>query len=267
MSQSSVSAYFNKRKRAAGEELANVRNKTQRIDSPSSAATYDNVANGKLIASSLNDNVLSKLNGGDIGSLPKIINGPSSAATKRLVDEKRAPSTRLKQCLRPKRSASDDANKTTQPKIVKFIIDESKEKSSECPEPPKDGTIELFSSKDDNADRGMKTPTKEQQIIQVESAKRISARKNLSLETVKAKLIKSSKLQDLKASLDRLKQLEETRQKNVGKTGILKTAETDAEDGHSAVSHGLLQRADRAATILSKGLKKFKSIDLEVLTR
>lgn len=266
MSQSSVSAYFTKRKRAAGDELANVRNKTQRIDSPSS--DYDNVANGKLIASTVNDNVFSKLHGGggDIGLPPKLING-SATAIKRTADEKRTPSTRLRQCLRSKRLTSDDASKASQPKIVKFIIDESKEKRSPCAPEHNDGSTELFSSIDDNVDRGMKTPTKEQQTIMVESVKRVSARKNLSLDTVKAKLIKSSKLQDLKASLDRLKQLEEARQKNVDKTGTLKTAAEPEAGGYSAVTNGLLQRTDRAATILSKGLKKFKSIDLEVLTR
>lgn len=276
MSQSSVAAYFNKRKRAAVDELANVRSKTQRIDSPTPSLIDDNVANGKLITSAISDKLSNLIsNNGCIVNGPKIITSSSSLNNNRTtnnVDEtKRPPSTRLKQCLRStKRPPSQDSSKSTslQPKILKFTIDEHKEKDATVAAAAT--TTELLSSNKadalSNIDFGMKTPTKEQQIIVVESAKRISARKNLSLDDIKTKLNKSSKLQDLKASLSRLNKLEEARQKNVEKSGQLKTHDTIATDVGSTTS-SIFNRTGRAANILAKGLKEFKSIDLEVLTR
>lgn len=275
MSQSSVAAYFNKRKRAAVDELANVRNKTLRIDSPTSSPLIDdNVANGKLIASAISDKLNDLISdNGCVTNGPKIITPTSAAINKRTTaaeETKREPSTRLRQCLRSTKrpsSVQDTKSNSLQPKIVKFTIDESKEKNDVT---PSGTTTELLSSNKEDAlnsiDLGMKTPTKEQQIIVVESAKRISARKNLSLEDIKTKLGKSSKLQELKASLSRLKQLEETRQKNVEKSGQLKTT-TDANIDSAGSVNSIFNRTGRAATMLTKGLKEFKSIDLEVLTR
>lgn len=110
-----------------------------------------------------------------------------------------------------------------------------------------------------NIERGMRTPTK--QIIKGSGATPIKpgcggaalkslVKKELNFDEVKTKLSRSAKLQELKASLNRIQELEKTRKAQ--------------EERNRRLREGIASPAKKTPVLQ---LKEFDTIEVEVLTR
>lgn len=271
MSQPSIASYFHSRKRA-GDEIFNAKNKVILVDPKG-----DNVIlkPNKIICDVVD--VLEHSNNQPLTpSSTKISKAtsegtPSNGAKETSRGRKlpNPPNARpARRCL--KRPADPAAVSGSQPKIVKFTLAGNlspKKKAIARTKCDTDKSIAsvtavLFGTKESfcNVDRGMKTPTKEEQVARLNVEKINMTRKNLTMEEIKSKVTKSSRLQDLKASMSKLQALEDSRQKILSGNKTVKNLKTDKHSFNA-------QQSDRAAKILGQCLKPFETIDLEVLSR
>lgn len=269
MSQPSIASYFHSRKRA-GDEIFNAKNKVILVDpkadnvipKPSKICDVVDVLNEE------NDQPLTpsstKLKKPTIEAA--LTNGAQETSRGRKIPNPNARPAR--RCL--KRPAEAAAVSGSQPKIVKFTLAGNlspKKKAiarTRCDSDQSVGSVTavLFGTKESvcNVDRGMKTPTKEEQVARLNAEKINTARKNLTMDEIKSKVTKSSRLQDLKASMSKLQALEDSRQKIISGNKTVKNLKTDKHSFNA-------QQSDRAAKILGQCLKPFGTIDLEVLSR
>lgn len=145
--------------------------------------------------------------------------------------------------LSPRKKSSSATNNT--PK--------SRQKANEST--PSATIITAFTSQNNakNVERGFRTPTK--QIIKgstpiKQGELKSLVKKELSFDEVKTKVSRSAKLQELKASLARIQELEKTRK---------------AQEERNRQSKENLQSPSKKTPVLQ--LKEFDKIELEVLTR
>lgn len=170
--------------------------------------------------------------------------------------------------LSPKKMSKIEEN-IKQQKLVQFIKKGTlspRKKPVEVPTPksrqkvnestPSGTIINAFNSQNNakNVERGFKTPTK--QIIKGSNTPlkqgelKSMVKKELTFEEVKTKVSRSAKLQELKASLARIQELEKTRKEQEERNRKLKEN---------------MQSPSKKTPVLQ--LKEFDKIELEVLTR
>lgn len=139
-------------------------------------------------------------------------------------------------------------------KPVEVSTPKSRQKVNEST--PSGTIINAFNSQNNakNVERGFKTPTK--QIIKGSNTPlkqgelKSMVKKELTFEEVKTKVSRSAKLQELKASLARIQELEKTRKEQEERNRKLKEN---------------MQSPSKKTPVLQ--LKEFDKIELEVLTR
>ncbi|XP_030557924.1 DNA replication factor Cdt1 [Drosophila novamexicana] len=243
MAQPSVAAFFSNRKRAAVDDATTI--KTRRLAEPVEVAAPQNIA---LPSASTNQDV-------DMDALKSGIRTRSGRTIKIIGVQPSTPSQETR-----KKSAKVEAN-IKQPKLVQFIrkgnLSPRKQppsKASDAAQIINEQTPKLnvtFAAKQnaENAQRGMRTPTK--QIIKDASPiKHIDlAKRGLTFDEIKTKVSRSAKMQELKAVLARKAQLELQRKAQEERNRRLREA------GPSP--------AKPAKTVQ---LKEFDTIELEVLT-
>lgn len=282
MSQPSIASYFHSRKRAATDEIFNAKNKVivvdQKVDNlalnglPKNNRIFevDTQCVTPVASEHLTSNEIKTATAKVIGKLQSenVTNtSPATSAAELSTRGRKTPTTtnRPKRCLM--RNADTRKSSDLQPKIVRFTLaGQLSPKKKVLRDLSLDKTVTnitaaLFANKDciNSSDRGMKTPTKEEQIARATTEKLNAVRSNLSLDEIKSKIIKSTRLQDLKTSMSKLQALEDSRQKIIDNIST-KNAKTNK---HSLCD----QQTNRAAKILGQSLKQFSTIDLEVLSR
>lgn len=272
MAQPSIASYFHSRKRAAGDEIFNAKNKVILIDQQKCDTTtatrlkiFDPAANDVVASAEPSTNSDQKLT------------TASDVATESTGRKTPLVGRPIRRCLKRSAATSEKSTgSTNQPKIVKFTLagylspkkkcivrgGGGGEKKSLSTSSAAAAAVALFAAKDASAniDRGLKTPTKEEQMARASAEKANAARQNLSLAEIKSKIVKSTRLKDLKASMGQLQALEESRQRLLASNKTVRNSKTDK---HSFCD----QQSDRAARILGKGLKPFETIELDVLGR
>ena len=225
MSQPTVAAYFNTRKRVAVDDISSSRNKVYVIENNINELTKsfdsDYFENAKIVQPNIKLNNLLKTDS------PK----PSSTRSTQRVTRsiKRIGPTNIdEKCLKAE---------STQPKLVKFLKmgNLSPQKKVTTPTKPSTPVKSLeFAEKSNssNVDKGMRTPTKQTR----RGSKDISS---LPIEEIKARLSKSSRLAELKTSLNKL------------------------QNGLDRLDRMEKTRKEQEKPV--KNLKEFKTIELEVL--
>lgn len=284
MSQPSVAAFFHSRKRAAVDDIFASKNKTTPYATDAKSELLATLTAGTKAANKIFDSTTGVETTDAIAQPPPhgdapqrtiiisadVASSPSTAITTRsgrrtpVPVQPTAAASRPKRCL--KRTTSD-ARKTApgQQKIVKFTLAghlSPKKKMVREPIMNADGgavMCNLFGPKESNVDRGLKTPTKEEQVARVAADKLAETRAKLSMDDIKTRLARSGRRPEMLAALSKMNALEESRQKILNRKGA---AHLNV-DKHSFAD----QQSDRAARILGKSLKSFETIDLEVLSR
>lgn len=270
MSQPSVAAFFHSRKRAAVDDIFAAKNK---ITATSSDTKVDQLATtfGAKGANKIFDSTAPFETHHES---PQSSEAPAKVAPLELQTRsgRRTPtplsaaSSRPKRCL--KRATSDarknSSSTSVQPKIVKFTLagNLSPKKKMIARDVPttSSAVANIFGPKESNIERGLRTPTKEEQHARLTADKAAEVRNKLSLDDIKARITRSGRRPELLASLGRMSALEESRQKILNRKEGTHLKQVDK---HSLSD----QQSDRAAKILGKSLKSFETIDLEVLSR
>lgn len=265
MASPSIASYFNVRKRAATDDIVNARNKVSRLD----GGTSDSIGR----AQSLVDRAILTKNklvdadtfGSTTAKIAETVAPVQAAREKRTVRRgtKRAASSAQPSVCTNFAATTAPAPKETlkQPKIVKFTLGGSlsPRKPSTSSSPAK----AAFQSIQRNA-----TPTKQPKIgnddtdagssgksssdaikASILSKSVTNAKKELTFDEIKEKIGRSSRLDDLKAMLNKRQQLDERYQACINK----RLAKQKANNS--------------PAKLDGQGLKAFDTIELEVLSR
>lgn len=248
MAQPSVTLYFNSRKRSAADDVCARKSKKIHLDE-----SHDNQA------TILNDKkvLLNDLTTIEPRASPRLIATCRNKVVAGLIaDGKKSNTIRQRSCI--KRSDNQKAE-SNQPKIVRFTLagalSPKKKSKDDVKLAAVFGNMENVIQKEAE----LHTPTKEQQLAEAKAEQEKQALQNMSLGEIKRKIIKSDRLKDLKESLNKLRALEDSRQKCIKLNGKLASS-FDREPSLPA----LTQKADVA---LPKNLKQFDCIELEVLSR
>lgn len=266
MAQPSIASFFNTRKRAAGEDLSTTKNKLL-IESSTSQDTSRNdspTPSGFSVEKSADEDVLK----GKAG-----IRTRSGRIIKRI-----GAQNEISEELVPKKISKTEISQK-KPKLVQFVkkgmlsprntsIAHTKQaqasKFGEDIKQTPSSTIIAFGSKNNitNVERGMRTPTK--QIIKGSGATPLKhganlntlVKKELNFDEVKTKMSRSAKLQELKASLNRIQELEKIRKVQEERNRRLRDGEQTSQKG--PVIH--LKEFDKIEMeVLSSPLKTFKT--------
>lgn len=257
MASPSIASYFNVRKRAATDDIANARSKVSRLDGSSESSSR---AQALLQRAILAKNKL--VDADTFGSSP-ITSTVSNANPVETTPIQAKPSTEKRTTRRTaKRAATTVSEAPTkeslkQPKIVKFTLGGSLSPRKKITSSP----AKAFQSIERNASSDALTPTKQPKSDDVtpstSKANKASVlnknltnvRKELSFEDIKSKIGRSSRLGDLKAILNKRQQLEEQYQACISKRQAKQKA------------------SNSPAKLDGLGLKEFDTIELEVLSR
>lgn len=280
MSQPSVASFFHSRKRTAIDDIFATKNKVNVVDGTQQVAAAAAHVRAKLF-----EDAPSGVLGDSTAATSHQDNVPAAAPTAPATRSGRrtpvtsvaptAASTRPRRCLKQtsdttaaaatKRSAAS-AETAGQPKIVKFTLAGH---LSPMKRTQREGAVKacditsvamaLFGNRESNVDRGQTTPTKADQRARLAAEQIAETRCQLSMDEVKARVTRSTRLSEMKASMDKLKALQAQREQIIStRKSTMKTA-----DKHSISD----QQTGRAAMILGKGLKQFDTIELEILSR
>lgn len=276
MSQPSVASFFHSRKRTAIDDIFAAKNKANAVDAvqQQAAAVTSDAADASSSVSSVE---------------PSTAAEPAPAASTRSGRRTPVPVAVTAASTRPRRAqkstaatgepskrsaaASATASEATQPKIVKFTLaghlSPKKRMQTGSTSAPKTKRLEvtnvaaaLFANREANnavLDRGQRTPTKSEQAAQKAAERAAEQRTKLSMQEIKERVTRSSRLTEMRASMDKLKALQEQRERIIAsRSSTMKTA--DKHNNSDA-------QTDRAARILGKGLKQFDTIEMEILSR
>lgn len=277
MSQPSVASFFHSRKRTAIDDIFATKNKVNAVDQAQPAAA---AVRAKLFddapAAVLADSTAAT---SQLDNVPSMSAGPTAPNTR---SGRRTPvptvaptaaASRPRRCLKPssdgaatKRGAANANAEISQPKIVKFTLaghlSPMKRVQREGAVTARDITsaaMALFGNRESNVERGQTTPTKADQRARIAAEQVAEVRSKLSMDEIKSRVTRSSRLTEMKASMDKLKALQEKREQIIStRKSTMKTA-----DKHSISD----QQTGRAAMLLGKGLKQFDTIELEILSR
>lgn len=255
MSQPSVASFFHSRKRTAIDDIFTTKNKVNAIDPPPSQSDQQSAV--------VVDNVAAVVVAADAAAAPA--SSTRSGRRTPVPVQLTAASARPKRCLKPTAAAA-----IAQPKIVKFTLaghlspkKRMQRENGSAAAKRSDVTnvaAALFATKETpNVERGLKTPTKAEQEARCTADKCAAMRSKLSLDEIKTRVTRSARLTDMKASMDKLRALQEQRERIIStRPSTMKTA-----DKHSISD----QQTNRAAQMLGRSLKQFDTIDLEILSR
>lgn len=257
MSSPSIASYFNVRKRAAADDIVNARNKVSRLDGTNESS---NRAQALLERAILAKNKLVDADtfgkSTPVASNAKIVE--SVALQAKPASEKRTTRRTAKRAATT--TTTDAANKEPlkQQKIVKFTLGGSLSPRKKAASSP----AKAFKSIERNASSdGIVTPTKqpktdeskpstsESNKANIVNKNLTNVRKELSFEEIKQKIGRSSRLDDLKAILNKRQQLEEQYQACINKRNAKQKANNSP------------------AKLDGQSLKAFDTIELEVLSR
>lgn len=228
MAQASVALYFNNRKRPAVDDVSSIRSKIIALDAD--AVESAKIINKAFESTTERPKIITKLRFDD--GVPKVVHPPKEVPKKKEKTEPRK--TRAsKRNAKEKPPINVDFN---QEKIVKFFKKGplSPRKAINILKSPQKPVLNAFSSIESLsfADRGMKTPTKKTAIEQIiESTAE-------STENVKKKIVKSSRLAELRESINKIEQLDLQLKSKEQKRDTLRETKT---------------------------IKEFKTIDVEIL--
>lgn len=278
MSQPSVASFFHSRKRSAIDDIFTAKSKLSAIESPKHATSY---------ASS--NSTSATVDNADAEVAAPVAVAPATRSGRRTPTVMTAAATRPRRCLKAstdgtrKASASLSASsqpRASQPKIVKFTLAghlspkkrlrqtaDSDQAPSAVVQPQVAGGVSnvamaLFGNKEQQTNveqRGLRTPTKAEQDARTATERLAAARNKLTMDEIKERVTRSTRLADMRESMGKLKSLQEQRERIIStRKATMKTA-----DKHSNAD----AQTDRAAKILGKGLKQFDTIDLEILSR
>ena len=286
MSQPSVTAFFNTRKRAANDDINSTKSKvflTESLDSTDECFLYNSNGGSSVVCprflnvdpcvnkSIINNNLQSNTSKSDNllqyyaplanaehiqqqNDDQTIIQGIRTRSCKSTT--KTGPTTvstvsNIKSVITNDEEVSSAAEETKQ-KLVPFI-----KKGNLSPRKkftPQQNLAQAFASKESisNSEKNEITSNKQIEVARTTTKEKLRnlVKKELSFDEVKTKVTRSAKLQELKASLGRLQELEKKRKTQEEKNNRLRNGEVVAD----AVNSGMT-------------LKKFKTIELEVLTR
>lgn len=278
MSQPSIASYFNTRKRPATEELSYTHSKVflaESIDTAGDNITSNIKTNQKndecrIIFNGKIDTNLT-LNVRKIENIDETISASVKSSPKRSLLSALQPSTlkkttRLTNRANTKRTETstitsskitkgkntkNETPKLKQQNLVKFIKQGNLSPLNKL-SPQKDVTIPAFIPKNNaaNVEKGLKSQQNESKTHSSLNKEELNnlVRKELNFDEVKSKVTRSAKLQELKASINRLKELEKVRKTQEERSKSLKNGESNGNDKQA-------------------NLKKFETIELEVLTR
>ena len=250
MAQSSIGLYFNTRKRAAAEDIVTSRNKVQLLNHNNGVLSYNLSDDDKI-----KDNIqtltkrsatLSKLN--ELSGSHEL---PKRTRSGRLIKRIGVVSEDLDEKCKPQ-------NDIATGKVANFFkmgnLSPQKKVSTPKKQDTKPTGATLFSSRDSdsNIERGMKTPVKQikplnDSHIADTMMDKIPATKELSYNEIKNKIKRSSKLNELKASLKKIEEMD----KNFQNTKCSKIKPCETITLQSPV----------------KNLKEFSTMEIEVPIR
>lgn len=268
MAQTSVTSYFNTRKRAACEDLNVVSRKVMVLDPTSTTSKLQSSTSSSLLSPSLTakSTISDKLLEQNSELIKQRTIAPAIRRTRAVAKLKfetdttssSGPSSSdqtndVQQTVQPippqdaKRKKKTVTVEKGQTKLVNFIkmgnLSPKKKLQTTVPQqlssPIKEAkSSKMFASLESisNSERGLKTPTKATSIME----KLNSDRPEMSLEEIKRKLKKSSRLNELKASIQKIKEID----------GKMKADHLEMSGSGSGVG---------------RALKEFKSIELEIL--
>lgn len=257
MASPSIASYFNVRKRAATDDIVNARNKVSRLDGTTGPIGR---AQSLVERAILTKNKL--VDADTFGSVAKIA---ETVAPVQGAREKRTVRRTTKRTASIQPPAGATAETLKQPKIVKFTLGGSlspRKKSISSP------LKAAFQSIQRNAATPTKQPKHGNDIDASNSGKPSSskitsdaikasivsknvtnAKKELTFDEIKEKIGRSSRLDDLKAILNKRQQLEERYQACINKRMAKQKANNSP------------------AKLDGQSLKAFDTIELEVLSR
>lgn len=234
MSQASISSYYHPRKRGIDEDIAVNKRKVIRLDDDSHTApdSFESTDNFPVNSSE------TESNGKKLSKKDAVV---SKVATRQVLTPQRSTRSRAKQMQ------NVDGIETQ--KLVNFWIGGSLSPKKKSKQPPSETVISKDAPPAEISIQerpGMTTPVKSQpEVEQVEKAK---TRKPLNLDEIKNKLKNSSRITELKTSLNKLQsgldRLQNIRNEREGKGPVKEKKDDD---------------------ITPKQLKPFKSIEFQIL--
>lgn len=247
MAQPSVTQYFNSRKRSAADDVCTRKSKIIHLED----VGHDNQAtfhHDKKV-------LLNELTTIEPKSSPRLhANTKNKTVAGLISDGRKTITTRRRSCIKRSDQQKADCN---QPKIVRFTLAGALSPKKKQKDDAKLSTV--FGNMENVVHRkemDLHTPTKEQQLAEAKAEQDKQAVLNMSLGEIKKKIIKSDRLKDLKQSLNKLRTLEESRQKCIKQNGSV-SGSFERDPALPPVT----QKADGV------NLKKFDHIELEVLSR
>lgn len=225
MSQTSLSSFFHNRKRAAAEELSSIRNKVLILDQPSELidllkSSQSELCDEQLKATSVDQTrVVKKLKFENSKQLDNNEASQPVLEKKLVLPAGGAPTQRTTRSSKRIISSKSKPVETSQPKIVQFVKMGNLSPKKRMTTPKKDAPA-MFASKESlsNVERGMKTPTKQITPSNSFMDRLNCVSKNLSSDEIKSKISKSSRLDELKEALLKVKEAERLLQKSTAVT-------------------------------------------------
>lgn len=249
MAQPSVTQYFNSRKRSAADDVCTRKSKIIHLEGSHDSGQSALLNDKKILlndATTIEPKASPRLHS---NTKNKIVTGLSG-------DGKKSNATRRRSCI--KRSDTQKAE-CNQPKIVRFTLAGALSPKKKQKDDAK--LSALLDSMESVAQKEMelRTPTKEQQLAEAKAIQEKQALQNMSLGEIKRKIIKSDRLKDLKESLNKLRAMDESRQKCIKLNGKL-SSNFEREPSLPAIAQNI-------DGMQGKNLKQFDNIELEVLSR
>lgn len=249
MASPSIASYFNIRKRAAAEDIVNARNKLSKLET-----TTESSGRAQALVERA---ILAKNKLADAGLDAKII---ETAPAKVTPVQRRTTRRTVKRTAVVNATETADSNSLKQQKIVKFTLGGSlspRKKSISSPSKAfksiarnaSNDAITTTPTKQSNTDESKPSTSDGSNKANIVNKNLTNVRKELSFDEIKAKIGRSSRLDDLKAILNKRQQLEEQYQACISKRNAKQMANSSP------------------AKLDGQSLKEFDTIELEVLSR
>uniref|UniRef100_A0A1B0G327 CDT1 Geminin-binding domain-containing protein n=1 Tax=Glossina morsitans morsitans TaxID=37546 RepID=A0A1B0G327_GLOMM len=242
MAQPPITSFFNTRKRAIAEDFINTKTRPLEEETNVDSQLDDDISKVKTDLRNRSGRTVKRF------GIPETIQitgvGVSPRKMTKIIEETKEQKN-LVECIKKDSSSPTKAEKT--PTFSRKQINET------TPCPPGNVDVTESALKNSNNDEtNLKTPTK--QIIKGSALAnrtvlKSHVKKELNFDEVKTKISRSSKLQELKASLARIKELEKTRKAQENKRRLLKKSATSPCQKSAGIQ-----------------LKEFDTIELEVFS-
>lgn len=262
MSSPSVASFFNVRKRAATDDILNARNKVSRLEGTNDASDRAKnlleraiLAKNKIVDAETNP--VTPTTTTTAPSNSKIVE--KTPASKLTNDQRRTTRRTVKRSTASTSTSDATKDGLKQPKIVRFTLGGTlspRKKSIESPSKAsndvnKNATTEPVHTEqvaDNLKQLTPKTTTTNSNKANIVNRNASNVRKELLFDDIKSKIGRSSRLDDLKAGVNKFQQLQEQYQACINKRNAK-------------------MKANSPVKLDGQGLKQFDTIELEVLSR